>query len=53
MREVHWTSALLVADLVNQTLFSDHPAVSWTSGPAGMIDGVMTARKYIGNLVMN
>ena len=53
MREVHWPSALLLADLFNQTLFSDHPTLSWTSGPAGMIDRVMTARKYIGNLVMN
>ena len=53
MREVHWPSALLLADLFNQTLISDHPTLSWTSGPAGMIDGVITARKYIGNLVMN
>ena len=53
MREVHWPSALLVADIFNQTLFSYHPTLSWTSGPAGMINGVMTARKYIGNLVMN
>ena len=45
MREVHWPSALLLADLFNQTLFSDHPTLSWTFGPVGMIDGVMTARK--------
>ena len=53
MREVHWPSVLPVADFFNQKLFSYHPTVSWTSRPVGMIDGVMTARKYIGNLVMN
>ena len=45
MREVQCSSALLVADLFNQTLLSYHPTLSWTSGPAGMIDGVMTAPK--------
>ena len=46
MREVHWPSALPLADLFNQTLFSDHPTLSWTSGPAGMIDGVMNVHGH-------
>ena len=46
MREVHCSSALQVADLFNQTLFSYHPTLSWTSGPVGMIDGVMNVHGH-------
>ena len=44
-------SHLLTSSTKNYSSY--HPTLSWTSRPAGMVDGVMTARKFIGNLVMN
>ena len=34
----------------NDTLIEDESNMCWTSGPAGMSDGVMTLRKSIGHL---
>ena len=35
----------------NDTLIEDGSNMCWTSGTAGMSDGVMTPRKCIGNLM--